>query len=458
MSSVHWVNACLIGFAFAGWWASRRIPPASASDPGLAISFDWVAQYRRLYEIAHQKQSVLLSIIGISWFWFFGSLVITQLPNFVKYTIGGDEWVATLFFGLFTISISIGSLLTTKLSGTSIELGMVPLGALGLSVFAFDLGIIDYGNFQAAGIGVMGFVGGGSTGSIATSARVMLDIGALGISGSFFIVPLYALLQHRSEDRTRSQVIAASNVAGALFMVASSATVMALYAYGLTAPQLFIVVAAMNLAASFYVFRLLPEFVLRFGIWALASTVYRLRYQNQQAIPRHGACLLVANHVSFIDWLVVTATCQRPVHFVMYYKIFDMPFLRPLFKLCKAIPIASATEDPECKERAFDAIAEYLSKGEIVCIFPEGKITYDGKLDRFRRGVEQVLETSPVSVIPIGLNGLWGSFFSRERGAAMRGWPKPRRRLIEVVVGREMSAESSAAELEEAVQGLLRDA
>jgi 1-acyl-sn-glycerol-3-phosphate acyltransferase len=284
---------------------------------------------------------------------------------------------------------------------------------------------------------------------------VIFDLAAMGLAASFFIVPLYALVQHRSEEKTRSQVIAANNILNALFMVLSAGATVVLYGWGMTTPQLFVLMAVLNSLASIYIFCLLPEFVLRFVLWALAKTIYRLRYDERHTIPRDGACLLVPNHVSFIDWFVITAACQRPVHFVMYQGIFDIPVLRTIFKLCRAIPIAPAREDPESKERAFELVAQYLDEGEVVCIFPEGQITRDGELNQFARGVEQILATNPVPVIPIGLKGLWGSFFSRERGSAMKGLPHPSRRKIEVAIGRPMAPDSTCEEMQAAVADLL---
>jgi 1-acyl-sn-glycerol-3-phosphate acyltransferase len=229
-----------------------------------------------------------------------------------------------------------------------------------------------------------------------------------------FIVPLYTLIQQRSEARHRSRVIAGSNILGAFFMVLSSLMLVALMAFGFTIPQIFLVLALLNAAVAAYIYRILPEFLLRFVAWIIASVMYRMRTVGRENIPAEGPVLLVCNHVTFVDWLIIASACKRPPRFVMYHRFLKLPFVGWLFRDAKVIPIAPAHENGETLEAAFDRIAEELEAGEVVCIFPEGKVTKDGAMNVFRTGVERIVRRTPVPVVPMALKGMWGSFFSRK--------------------------------------------
>jgi 1-acyl-sn-glycerol-3-phosphate acyltransferase len=294
------------------------------------------------------------------------------------------------------------------------------------------------------------------TGSMAaTSWRMVFDLGMMGVASSLFIVPLNSMIQARSDDDTRSRVIAANNVFNSLFMVASAIITMLFFKAGLTTLDIIFITALMNAAVCLYLFTLLPEFVMRFVDWLLASTIYSLSYEGRDRLPRHGAAVIVCNHVSFIDWFIVTAACRRPVRYVMDHRIFKMPFIGWIFKAAKAIPIAPAKEDPARKEEAFKKISEALRDDNIVCIFPEGMITFDGKLNPFKPGVERILATDPVPVYPMAMLGLWGSFFSRKRGRAMSGVPHPSHRKILVKVGEALSPTTKASEMEKIIGKML---
>lgn len=451
---VNYVAIAIVGFAILGWLSSRSIPYAEAAAPGLKLTLNPFAEFKNLLAISKQKESIFLSIVGISWFWFFGATILAQIPTFVKHTLHADETLVTLFLSIFTLSIAIGSYICDKVADSTIELGLVPIGTIGMSLFIFDLGIVDYSFANASEeLNVVNFLWNQA---IFSHYRVIFDFTMIGIFGSFFIVPLYALIQHRSKKENCSRVIAANNILNSLFMVCSAVMCLGLYSLGLQTQDIFLVVSFMNVAICFYLYFLLPEFVLRFGIWLLAASIYTLKYTGRKNIPMQGPGILVANHVSFIDWFILSAACQRPVRFIMDHQIFKIPVLNKFFRFAKCIPIAPEKIDPECKKRAFVAINEALQNGEIVCIFPEGEITSSGKLLKFRRGVEVIAAANQVPVIPIALKGLWGSFFSRQGGKAMGKVPKPKRRLIQVVIGEPISEKDvRAKDLEEKVQQML---
>ena len=229
---------------------------------------------------------------------------------------------------------------------------------------------------------------------------------------------------------------------------------------GLSIPGLLLATALMNAAVAIYIYTLVPEFLLRFVDWVLINTLYRIRVQGLENIPEHGPVLLVCNHVSFMDPMVIMGCVRRPVRFVMYYRIFETPVIKYVFKAAKAIPIASRKEDPLIMERAFAEVDKELAAGNIVCIFPEGGITRDGTIQRFRPGVEKILAQRPVPVVPLALRGLWGSIFSR-RDTALGRMRVPRRfwSKIDLVAGAAVAPElATAALLEEKVRELRGDA
>lgn len=451
---VHVIAASILAVAALGWLASLALPPAAPTAPGLKLNWNPFSESAALTRILRRKPALFNSVLGISWFWYFGATLLAQLPNLTKNTLHGNEGVVTLLLAVFSISVGLGAVLSAKLSRGDIELGIVPLGALGLSLFAADLSLIRYP--AADGLaGIAAFLRGPGSGA---HIRALIDLGLIGISGSLFIVPLYALIQARADEDSRSRVIAANNIYNAIFMVGSALITMALFKAGFTTVQVILFTAILNLVICAYIFSLIPEFAMRFVAWALAGTIYRMRYLGRDHVPRTGPAVLVANHVSFIDWFIVTAASRRPVRFVMDHTMFKHPLLGWLFRLSKAIPIAPAKEDAALKEKAFAEISRALKAGDLVCIFPEGMITRDGGVNPFKPGVERILAADPVPVIPMALDGLWGSFFSRKSGHAMSSLPKPSRRVIRVTIDSPLSPDAKAAAMEAKVRSLLESA
>ena len=436
----HILAIAVILFAIIGYWSSQFIPSLAAASPDLKISFNLFSQTRKIMRDAHQNRTVFYSIMGISWFWFIGITYVTQLPNYVRYELGGDEQVYILLLAMFSIGIGAGSFLCERLSSRIVELGLVPIGALGLTIFGIDIYFAQSITTADSLIGnslinPMTFITGGN------SLRVMIDIIMLGVSGGIYIVPLYALVQQRSNEKKRSRIIAANNVLNALFMVVASLYGLIALSAGISIPMLFLIMALMNTAVALFIFRLVPEFIMRLLIWLLIHTVYRVNKIDLDKIPDTGAAVLVCNHVSFVDALILAGCIKRPIRFVMYYKIFQIPVLSFVFKTAKAIPIASAKEDSELMTQAFDTIGQALSNDELVCIFPEGKITENGEMNTFKPGITQILKRNPVPVIPLALRGLWGSFFSRKHGNAMsRFFPRGLYNRIELIAANPVQA------------------
>ena len=432
--------SCLVSVALFGYLASRQVPATRAVDPELVINWNALTETWHIVGFAREKRSVFLSILGISWFWFFGSAMTIQLPAYTLEILNGNETVTTGLLVAFAVGVGIGSLLCERMSGHRIELGLVPFGSIGLSVFAIDL------YFAQPAMHVLAVDSVGDFLVRPGSWRILMDLTLLGAFGGFYSVPLYALIQHRTDRHHLSRVIAANNIINALFMVAAAALAFGVLAYGLSIPQFYLILALLNVIVAIYIFTLLPEFLMRFLVWILVSILYRVRPSGLENIPVKGAAVLVCNHVSFVDALLVGGSIRRPIRFVMYYKIFQIPLLRFIFRTAKAIPIASAKENADLLTNAFEKIDEELAAGHIVCIFPEGAITRDGEIQSFRSGIERIIERRPVPVIPIALCGIWGSWFSRQSGGGLRKipgrlWAKVTVRIGEAVASKDVSAE-----------------
>ena len=424
------IAVAIIVVAAGGYWASRGIPRLPAAAPDLKISFNIPRQTLSILRDARANRNVFYSIMGISWFWFIGITYITQLPNYVRYELGGNEQVYVLLLAMFSLGIGAGSFLCERLSGRLVEIGLVPIGALGLTLFGVDIYFNQGLSTGTELIGPSTFLTQGS------SLRVCFDILMLGVSGGLYIVPLYALVQQRSEERKRSRIIAANNVMNALFMVVASLYGLFVLSIGVSIPMLFLIMALMNAAVALFIFLLVPEFIMRLLVWLLLHTIYRVSHSGLEKIPEDGPALLICNHVSFVDPLVLVGYVRRPIRFVMDHRIFNTPVLSFIFKTAQAIPIAPAREDAEMKEKAFDRVSAALRQGELVCIFPEGKLTDTGQMNPFKPGVARIIERDPVAIIPLALRGLWGSFFSRAHGKAMsRLFPRGMLSRIELVAG-----------------------
>ena len=403
-----------IVIAIAGRIAAGFIPASPAPVPELKINWNPITETWANLKIANQNRVVFLSMIGISWLWFFGSIFLTSFTGFAKEVLSGNEQVVTLLLATFSVGIGVGSVLCEKMSGHRVEIGLVPFGAIGMTVFAVDLYFAARGLTVGTLIGVAEFI------NVSNNWRIMVDLFLLAMFAGFYSVPLYALMQSRTDKKFRARIIAANNILNALFMVVASLIAAALLQAGLTLPQLYLVVGIMNAAVALFIFKLVPEFLMRFIIWMLIHTFYRVEKEGLEHIPDEGPCVLVCNHVSFVDALVIGGCIQRPVRFVMDHRIFKIPLLNFVFRTAGTIPIASAREDAVMLEKAYERIDAYLKDGEVVCIFPEGRITDNGDLYPFKKGIIRIIERTPVPVIPMALRGLWGSFFSRWGGDAMR--------------------------------------
>jgi 1-acyl-sn-glycerol-3-phosphate acyltransferase len=453
----------IIALAITGNLVSRAIPRSEAGAPDLEINWNPLPESLAILRLTRKQLAVRNAILGVSWFWFVGTVLTSQLPTYAEVNLGGTATLYIFALALFSVGTGVGSMLCEKLSARTVEIGLVPLGAFGISAFMLDLYFARSGAAVAHGLDIAGFL------QQPGSWRIAIDLTGIGLFAGFFVVPLFALIQGRTPRDELSRVIAGMNIQNALLIVLAAVLGIVVQRYlGWTIPQVFLALAIANVLVAIYIFTLVPEFLMRFLSWVLVRTLYRLRVQGVEAnVPDEGAALIVCNHVSYMDALILSASIPRPVRFVMYYRIFDIPVMRWIFRTAKAIPIAGARENPELMQRAFAEIDAALAAGELVGIFPEGALTKDGDIAKFKSGIERVLAHAnesgrPVPVVPMALRGMWASMWSRRhafdessRFGRMRV-PRRFRAHVEVIAGPAVDGHATDADLLEVQVRTLR--
>ena len=444
--------ATVVALAVIGNLTARMIPRLDAGAPELKINWNPIPESVAVLRMAKRQTAVRNAILGVSWFWFVGTILTSQLPTYAEVNLGGGSTLYLFALALFSLGTGAGSLLCEKLSGRIVEIGLVPLGSIGMTAFMLDLYFARPGTTLATGLDVAGFL------QQAGSWRIVIDLLGIGLFTGIFVVPLFALIQSRTAKSEMSRVFAALNIQNSGFIVA--AALLALAASQLlhwSVPQLFLALAIANALVAIWIFTIVPEFLMRFLSWLMVRTLYRLRVHGaEEHVPDEGPALIVCNHVSYMDALILAATIPRPVRFVMYYRIFNIPVMRWIFRTAKAIPIASPKEDAALMQRAFDEVDRALAEGELVCIFPEGALTRDGGIAPFKSGVERILARRPVPVVPMALKGMWASMWRRRdtRIGRMRV-PRRFRAHVEVAAAAPLAGDAvDAAVLEAQVRAL----
>ena len=399
----------VVALAITGNLVSRMIPAVAAGAPELRIRWNPVPESLAVWRLTRRQLAVRNAVLGVSWFWFTGTVLTGNLPVYAEQYLGGTPTLYVFALAVFSVGVGIGSLLCEKLSGRVVEIGLVPLGAFGMSAFILDLYFAQPVASTMRGLDVSGFL------AQPGSWRIVMDLAGIGLFSGFFVVPLFALIQSRTPGSELSRVIAGMNIQNAVFIVLASVGGIALQRLlGWSIPQLFLALAVASVLVAVWSFTIVPEFLMRFLSWLLVRTLYRLRVRGVEAhVPDEGPALIVCNHVSYMDALILAASIPRPVRFVMYWTIFNTPVMSWIYRTAKAIPIASAKEDPQLMQRAFDEVDAALAEGEIVCIFPEGRLTKEGEIAPFKSGVERILQRRPVLVVPMALRGMWASMWSR---------------------------------------------
>src|SRR5688572_13077812 len=451
----------IVLLAVTGNVVSRFIPRAEAGAPDLKINWNPLPESLAVMRLARKQLAVRNSALGVSWFWFVGTVLTSNLPTYAEVNLGGSETLYIFALALFSVGTGVGSMLCERLSARTVEIGLVPLGAIGMTGFMVDLYFARSGVAMMSGLDVAGFL------QQPGAWRIVMDLTAIGLFAGFFVVPLFALIQSRTPRNEMSRVIAGVNTQNAFFIVLAAVLgIVAQRVLHWTIPQVFLALAIANALVAIWIFTIVPEFAMRFLSWLLVRTMYRLKLHGiEKHVPDEGPALIVCNHVSYMDALILSATIPRPVRFVMYWKIFNIPVMRWIFRTARAIPIAGARENPELMQRAFDAIDAALAEGELVGIFPEGALTKDGEIAPFKSGVEKILARAAargqaVPVVPMALRGMWSSMWSRRdsRLGRMRVPRRFRARVGVVADAPVLDAGVTAEQLEDRVRGLRGDA
>ncbi|KUI99628.1 MFS transporter [Vibrio sp. MEBiC08052] len=446
-SAEYIAAGAVLVLAVCGYLASCYIPHAPATAPSQRFHWRPISQTRQTLRIAKQDPVIHRTILIISWFWFMGATYLTQFPNFTRYFLHGNEGAVSWLLTLFSVGIALGSLLCDRLSRHRVELGLVPVACLGISLFGYGLG----SGVPHALPQTMDFA------AFITRAELwplFLSLLLLGVSGGMFIVPLYTFLQQRAHPEQRAQVIAALNIYNALFMVISA--VLAIIVLSLlqwSIPDLFLLLSLINLGVAVYLLCQRPIETLRFVLACLARLCYRTHYRNLHHLPSQGGALIICNHVTYLDALILSAASPRLIRFVMEADYTTLPLIRPILNRAGVIPICAS--HGKTIRQAFVQIEQALQQGELVCIFPEGRLTPDGEIGPFLRGLDRIIQHTSAPVIPMALKGMWGSYFSRYRGRACRGLPQRFRAKIEVEAAPPIiAADTDSTELRQHVAEL----
>lgn len=425
------ISVTLVGVALVGYLVSRRVPPAPSKAPG-RVTWQPLAGSFQVLRDSWRQPRVFRGLLGISVFWFLGACYLTQLPAWVRDVVHGSEAAVSALLAAFALGVGGGALLCARLSGGRLEVGLVPLGALLIGIAGLDFALQPAISGEMLGLGVLASNG--------VFWHMMLDLALIGVGGGLYIVPLYTLVQLASHEEHRARMIAANNLLNSLFMIAAAVFgIVVLTLIGASLHVFFACLAGIALLTGIYTLSLNPRSVLRLAIFALMRVLYRLRFGGRAHIPAEGPALVVCNHVSFMDALILGGACPRPLRFLMDRPIYESPWLNWFFRIAGAIPVDSERRDPGGVRRALEQVSLALRSGEIVMLFPEGRLTPDGEVHPFRRGVDMILARDAVPVVPAALAGVWGSWTSHHNGMALTKPPRRFRAKVALVFGEPLA-------------------
>jgi acyl-[acyl-carrier-protein]-phospholipid O-acyltransferase/long-chain-fatty-acid--[acyl-carrier-protein] ligase len=418
-----------------GLATSFGISKVPAADPTKKFRINFLGDLWSQGTFIGQDRVLLLAVLGNTYFFFLGALLQFDIVFYARDVLHVTATHGSLLQAAIAIGIGLGSLAAGYLSGGKIEYGLIPLGAAGITIFGFLL--------AAPGL---------------SFNAVLALLAALGFAGGFFIVPISALIQHRPEEQHRGGVLAAANLYSFIGILAASGAFYLLKHYLRLGPAgIFFWASILTLAALAYVLWLLPDSLLRLLLWIAAHTIYRLDLKGQENIPARGGALLTPNHSSWVDAVLLISATDRPIRFLMFKGVYDLPFIKPFAKILKIIPIAS-DQGPREMIHSLREASDALRNGEVVCIFPEGEITRIGQMLPFRRGFERIIKGIDVPIIPVNIDGLWGSIFSFSGGRFL--WKRPRHfpYPVRVSFGKPLPSTASTTDVRTAVQQLSVDA
>ena len=425
----------LVALALTGSSTSLGIGRLPAANPTARFRLNFVGEIVHYLGKARQDRVLWLAVAGNIYFWFLGFLLLTNIVIYGHDVLHLQETHIGYLNAVLSLGIGFGSYIAGHLSGHKVEYGLVPLGAIGISVFSLLLAIPGWGFWGSAVL-----------------------LAALGFASGFFIVPINALLQQRPDPKIKGAIIAMANLMTFVGMLVAiglfwSATIV----LKMSPLQVFLIGSILTLVATVYVTLLLPDSLLRFVLWLVTHSLYRIRIVGRDHIPEKGGALFVSNHMSFVDALLLMASTDRFIRFLMEKDVYDLPFIRPFARIMRAIPI-SGQRGPRALIYALREAGRSLQEGEVVCIFAEGQITRTGQLLPFRKGFERIMKNVDAPIVPVNLDRVWGSIFSYQKGRFF--WKIPSRIPYPVTVtyGPPMSGHSTAETVRQAVQELATEA
>lgn len=410
------VSALLILVAVAGFVSARKIPKAPSSVPDLKVNWNFIGETFTMVRQAAKREVLYLAILGISWFWFVGATFLTQFPAYAKDTLGANEEVVTLFLALFSIGIGIGSLLCNRLLRGIVTARFVPLAAVFMALFCGDLYFAST-RVGEPGVDLVGFAGFIQD---PIAWRILFDMMGIAVAGGVYIVPLYAILQARSPISQRARVIAANNIMNALFMVASSVVTVALFKIGFSVPGVFMVIAIVSAFVAIYIVQLLPQDLVQSIVRTLLKTFYRVEVKGLENYQKvHNKAVIIANHTSFLDGLLLGAFLPHQLTFAINTHIAQKWWVKPAFALFDLL-----TLDPT-NPMATKSLVKEVKKGRRIVIFPEGRLTVTGALMKVYEGPGTIAHLSNAPLLPIRIEGAQFTPFSRLKGILrLRLFPK----------------------------------
>ena len=433
-----WISAiALIGVATAGLAASLWIAPLRAANPKRTFPFN--APQRTIRDLAAlgSNRPLLRAALGMTVFWSLGSLAQMNVDLFAISELGVRQEYVGVLLAMLAIGVGVGSVLAGIWSGGRVELGIVSLGAAGIAVSAMLLFTVPAGNGVAF-----------SPAFCWTGWWLLM----LGTSAGLYDVPLQAFLQHRSPAESRGSILAASNFLTFSGMLAAAGVFfLSRDVIGASARGIFLAIGLATVPVFVYIVWLLPGATVRALVWLLTHTIYRVRVEGRENLPAEGGALVVANHVSWIDGVLLTLHCPRPIRLVGFAEYVQKWWLRWLADDFRTISIEPGKKSVV---RSIRTVREALRDGDLVCIFPEGGITRSGKMEEFQPGFLSMRKGTGTPVVPIYLGGLWGSIFSFERGRFFWKWPKRWPYPVTIRIGRPIDEPVDGEQIRQSVESL----
>ncbi len=429
-----WSGIILIALAFVGLTTSLGITRVPAADPARKFRDNLVGQVFEQLRAIRNDRPFTLAFLGNTYFNFLGALLLLNLFFYGANVLHVDETKIGLLNVALALGIGLGSVAAGYLSGGKIEYGLVPFGAFGLSIFSMSLASPD----------------------LSVNA-VLVRLALLGFFGGFFIVPIAALLQHRPDKTKKGEMLAVANLLSFVgVFLASGAYYLLADVLNLSPRAIFLFGGVLTFSGAIYVLFLLPDAVIRFILWALTRTIYRIRIEGRDNIPEKGGALFVCNHVSFADAPLLMASTDRKIHFIMDKSYYELWWIKPFTGMLGLIPIASNL-GPRELIKSLQTASDSIRSGEVVCIFAEGQITRTGELNEFQRGFERIMKSTDAPVVPVALVGVWGSIFSFERGKFFWKWPRHIFYPVTVRFGKNLPPTATPDEVQAAVKDLLAE-